>query len=94
MRGAPASAHSFSKMNRCTGPQPGPPHSRGQCVASQPRSANVACQPAMSSRVRRNPSRTLCASAGDNRSRKKARTSSWKAVSWGVSRKSISIPSS
>ncbi len=30
MRGAPASAHSFSKMNFCTAFQPGPPYSFGQ----------------------------------------------------------------
>jgi hypothetical protein len=37
MRGACASAHSFSKMNFCTAFQPGPPYSLGQWLASQPR---------------------------------------------------------
>jgi hypothetical protein len=34
--GAPASAHSFSKMNLCIGVQPVPPSSLGQCGATQP----------------------------------------------------------
>ena len=48
-RGAPAAAVSSSKMWICTGVQPQPPYSCGQCPASQPFVARMSCQRIVSS---------------------------------------------
>src|SRR5690349_9539202 len=89
MRGACASAHSFSKMNFSTAVQPGPPYCSGQWLASQPRALRMACHSSMSALARILPPRTFSDSRTGSLSARKARTSARKASSSGVKFRSI-----
>src|SRR3954447_17233199 len=84
--GAPAAAHSDSKIHRCVAVQPGPPCSWGQPGATQPRSCKALCHGVtMSGSEKKEAFRELARrSSGERRAAINARTSSLNRNSSGV----------
>src|SRR5215831_15875281 len=72
-----------------TGDQLVPPHSTGQCGTAQPLALRMRCQPTKSSLARRRPSIILRRIDSGSTARRNVRTSSRKAFSSGVNRRSM-----
>src|SRR5689334_13966160 len=90
--GAGADCTSSWRMYCCTGVQSVPPHSTGQCGTAQPLALRMRCQRTVSSFDRCRPSTILRRMSSGRLPRMKARTSSRKASSSGVKRRSMTVP--